>query len=510
MKAARPALLLAFVVLVQLAHVIQCHTLEEVDGLKLKELRKMLDDRGVKCVGCAEKGDFLARVKETFNEPMLTDEEKAAAKEKEEGKAKKAQAKKAAKTAKNKEEAEKKEKKEKKRGGGEKREKKEPKKKKSKFSLPDFTKMELKELTDYKWRLKDELKKVEQQFSDVKSGKSKSNEKKDDEAMPKCMQACWNGFDDCLAAEGVGKGGKPNKDEMCKCMKSFHSKSCNTCDYNTNFKHQKMCESYGCSAEECVAPPEETKDDPPPAKDAKKGAKKDGKKEYFFMSDEDLMQADVSKLRVKNLKRILEERGVKCTGCKEKEEYVKKAQQLVDKLQNDVLDGNDAGGDEEAAPTPKKEKKEKKKKKEKAKKSKDEELDDLLKNMKDIPGMGNFKTFSADDINNMNPDDLYGDMDKGGSKKKKSKKDKKDPPKEETEAEKKKRWLEEEKTKRASEPDDEARKERRRKNKEEMARKKAQREQEKLDRQREAEEAAEVVDEFIDLDSMDDDDGEEL
>lgn len=35
---------------------------------------------------------------------------------------------------------------------------------------------------------------------------------------------------------------------------------------------------------------------------------------------------DISKLRVKQLKQILNERGVECVGCVEKEEFVKKVQ----------------------------------------------------------------------------------------------------------------------------------------------------------------------------------------
>eukprot|EP00526_Cylindrotheca_closterium_P029604 CAMPEP_0113638360 /NCGR_PEP_ID=MMETSP0017_2-20120614/20090_1 /TAXON_ID=2856 /ORGANISM="Cylindrotheca closterium" /LENGTH=49 /DNA_ID=CAMNT_0000549453 /DNA_START=6 /DNA_END=155 /DNA_ORIENTATION=- /assembly_acc=CAM_ASM_000147 len=35
---------------------------------------------------------------------------------------------------------------------------------------------------------------------------------------------------------------------------------------------------------------------------------------------------DISKLRVKQLKAILSERGVECKGCVEKEEFVKKVQ----------------------------------------------------------------------------------------------------------------------------------------------------------------------------------------
>lgn len=36
---------------------------------------------------------------------------------------------------------------------------------------------------------------------------------------------------------------------------------------------------------------------------------------------------DYTKLRVKQLKEILDNRGVKCTGCTEKEDFVKKCQE---------------------------------------------------------------------------------------------------------------------------------------------------------------------------------------
>jgi hypothetical protein len=36
---------------------------------------------------------------------------------------------------------------------------------------------------------------------------------------------------------------------------------------------------------------------------------------------------DLSKLRVKQLKQILAERGVECKGCVEKEEFVKRVQE---------------------------------------------------------------------------------------------------------------------------------------------------------------------------------------
>ena len=37
----------------------------DVSKLRVKQLKKILADRGVECVGCLEKRDFVKRVKET-------------------------------------------------------------------------------------------------------------------------------------------------------------------------------------------------------------------------------------------------------------------------------------------------------------------------------------------------------------------------------------------------------------------------------------------------------------
>jgi len=47
----------------------------------------------------------------------------------------------------------------------------------------------------------------------------------------------------------------------------------------------------------------------------------------FPVKTEKMEQKDLSKLRVKQLKQILSQRGVECTGCIEKEEFVKKVQE---------------------------------------------------------------------------------------------------------------------------------------------------------------------------------------
>jgi len=38
--------------------------------MKVKELRGILDQRGVKCVGCSEKADFVKKCKETEHMEM--------------------------------------------------------------------------------------------------------------------------------------------------------------------------------------------------------------------------------------------------------------------------------------------------------------------------------------------------------------------------------------------------------------------------------------------------------
>lgn len=47
----------------------------------------------------------------------------------------------------------------------------------------------------------------------------------------------------------------------------------------------------------------------------------------FPVKTEKMEKKDISKLRVKQLKAILSERGVECVGCVEKEEFVKKVQE---------------------------------------------------------------------------------------------------------------------------------------------------------------------------------------
>merc|ERR1711976_894656 len=46
----------------------------------------------------------------------------------------------------------------------------------------------------------------------------------------------------------------------------------------------------------------------------------------FPVKTQNLEKKDLSKLRLKQLKQILSERGVECKGCVEKEEFIKKVQ----------------------------------------------------------------------------------------------------------------------------------------------------------------------------------------
>merc|ERR1712046_54204 len=108
----------------------------------------------------------------------------------------------------------------------------EKKKKKPAFDMPDFEKMDKKELTDYKWRLKSELKKVDARLKDIKAGKDPTKDQKQDDEknpMPPCMKSCWQAFQEC-SYKGSMAGGQPSKNTMCACMPLLRDKSCNACD----------------------------------------------------------------------------------------------------------------------------------------------------------------------------------------------------------------------------------------------------------------------------------------
>eukprot|EP00270_Netrium_digitus_P006793 TRINITY_DN1956_c0_g2_i2.p1 TRINITY_DN1956_c0_g2~~TRINITY_DN1956_c0_g2_i2.p1 ORF type:complete len:169 (+),score=67.68 TRINITY_DN1956_c0_g2_i2:320-826(+) len=48
---------------------------KDYSKLRIKELKNMLEERGVECVGCVEKEHLVAKVKETAHLPVLPSEE---------------------------------------------------------------------------------------------------------------------------------------------------------------------------------------------------------------------------------------------------------------------------------------------------------------------------------------------------------------------------------------------------------------------------------------------------
>jgi hypothetical protein len=54
------------------------HLQNEIDvtSLKIKDLRKILEERGVECVGCIEKSHLLEKVKESMHLPKIIKESK--------------------------------------------------------------------------------------------------------------------------------------------------------------------------------------------------------------------------------------------------------------------------------------------------------------------------------------------------------------------------------------------------------------------------------------------------
>lgn len=51
--------------------------------------------------------------------------------------------------------------------------------------------------------------------------------------------------------------------------------------------------------------------------------------EIRFPEKLDLSKTDITKLRVRQLKKILSERGLKCDGCLEKGDYVRKVREAI-------------------------------------------------------------------------------------------------------------------------------------------------------------------------------------
>jgi len=95
-------------------------------------------------------------------------------------------------------------------------------------------------------------------------------------------------------------------------------------------------------------------------------------------------------MRVKELRQFLSARGVKCEGCAEKADFLKLCEEHAD---TPVLPPKE---EEPTAPA-----------------EKEKDVEDILKNLKGMPGMDGIKMFSGDDLKNMNYEQM-GNMFGGG------------------------------------------------------------------------------------------------
>jgi len=135
--------------------------------------------------------------------------------------------------------------------------------------------------------------------------------------------------------------------------------------------------------------------------------------------DDDEARPDFGRMKVKELKTILADRGQECKGCAEKGDYVKLAEESWDLP---IV---------KAAPPPEAEEKFKPDKDGKTPEMSNSELNDMIKKMQmENPGL-NMKMFSGDDLKDLSPEDMAkkfggggggggGKRPKGGSKKPKS------------------------------------------------------------------------------------------
>jgi hypothetical protein len=333
----------------------------DIEKMRTKDIRLELKARGQECKGCSEKHEFVKLLKETFHLPKTGTEDRNPDTQEHD----------ASQTKSSTKNTEKKESKTK-----AKESKQKTKKTKKIFEMPDFQKMDKKELTDYKWRLKGELKKVETRLKDIKSGGKPADGKgadKDQNPMPDCMKDCWGSFQTCAygksASDPQYASKPPSKSAMCDCMPKLRDPTCNSCDATENKNQQSMCLSYGCSVDQCDSEaiiPEakgktkgkgSSKSKSQETKKAKsKSVEQDSNKNSGSgITDEELLTADPSKMKVKQLRQILQQRDRKCLGCAEKQDYVTEVLKLIDELQNDELDGKgDGRDDEKTKPAPKK------------------------------------------------------------------------------------------------------------------------------------------------------------
>lgn len=68
-------LLTVFLLQLLLLPVFSQDDLPEFNKMRVKELKKLLDERGVDCPACVEKEHLVNRIKETYLQPVLSDDE---------------------------------------------------------------------------------------------------------------------------------------------------------------------------------------------------------------------------------------------------------------------------------------------------------------------------------------------------------------------------------------------------------------------------------------------------
>ena len=103
-------------------------------------------------------------------------------------------------------------------------------------------------------------------------------------------------------------------------------------------------------------------------------------------------------MRTKQLRTFLHARGLKCEGCAEKADFVALCEANKD---TPVLETPK----EEEPASPKKD---------------DKNIDDILGSLKGMPGMEGIKMFTADDLKNMNPEQMGNTFSGGGRPPKRS------------------------------------------------------------------------------------------
>ena len=100
---------------------------------------------------------------------------------------------------------------------------------------------------------------------------------------------------------------------------------------------------------------------------------------------------DCASMRIKELRKFLADRGLKCDGCAEKADYVSMCNENKDtplkpaEPAPEPKGGDPEGGDPGAGK---------------------QSIEDMLAGLKGIPGMENVKMFGADDLKNMGPDGM--------------------------------------------------------------------------------------------------------